>query len=132
MTTTMTATMPTSMKTGSSKQFGTVESCRKVYANPPFMTWTTTTMVSQTLKIPTTTTTVFSTSTKLCFPDASGAKKNHRLITTTMVSSTGQTTIGTLMASPTLLNCSSALPHRLTTTTTAHETTSTKTTTKTA
>ena len=132
MITTMTVTMPTLTKTDSSKQFGTVESCHKACENPHFMTSTTTTTAFQMLKTPMTTTTVFSMSTKRCSPVVSGAKKNHRSTTTTMVSSTGQTTIGTAMESPMLWNSPSALPKRLTTTTTGPETTLMKTMTKTA
>ena len=130
--TTMTmAMMLTSMKTDSSKQFGTKESCRKASESHRCTTSTTITTVSQTQKTPMTITTVSSMLIKHFSQVASGVKKNPHSITTMTESSIGQTMTGMATVFRTTLNLQSASRKRSTTTMTAPETTSTKTMTKT-
>ncbi len=126
------ATMPTSMRTVSSKQFGTAVLCRKASENHHFTTSTTTTMVCPMPKTRTTITMVFWTSTKNSSRDVSGAKKALHSITTMTESWIGQMMTGTATASQTPSNLQSASPHHSTTTTMVPVTTSTMTTMKTA
>ena len=126
----MTATMRTSTKTVSSKQFGTKESCPKASANHHFTTWTMTTMVSQMQKIPMMITTVSSMLTKPCSRVVSGAKKSPHSITITMELLTGLTMIGMPTVFQTTLNLPSASLLHSITTTTEPVTTSIRTTTK--
>ena len=94
----MMAQIQTPTMMGGIRRFGIKEYRAKAFSSQNFMTLTTTTMVSLTVKIPMMTTMALLTLIKNS--NVSGAKNNPHGTTTMMVFSTGPTTIGTATASP--------------------------------